>query len=709
MSLASILSAANSGLQVAQQQIRIVSDNVANVNTPGYVRKTAEQRSLSVEGLGTGVEIAHVRLATDRFLQAASLSSTADSARAGVRYEMLDKTQNLFGDPSSDTGFFGMADKVFAAFNVTAEDPLSSPRRQEAIVYAKQLLDEAARVSGGIDDTRLDADTRISSDVDTVNGLLQDIENLNLEISRAFVSGQDTSGAESTQAQLIDQVSQYLDVRIQPRTNGGVTLRTGDGMMLAGNGAATLSYDQAGNVDSRTDFNELWITEPHGQKRSLMDHLGSGELKGLVEYRDVEGPQLAERLSEVVSRIVSELNKAHNANSTAPAPATLSGRNTGLDLPTAIGNFSGKTNIAVTNAAGLVQRQVAIDFSAGTMSVDGGGPTAFTPATFLSSLNTALGAFGSASFSGGALSLSATGGNGVAIADDATTPSMKAGRGFSAFFGLNDLITSDRIADYDTGLTAADAHGFTAGQTVTFRFANEMGARLRDITVAVPAGGTMADLLTQLNDPTLGAGRYGAFSLDANGRMTFAPNASSAAATISVIDDTTSRGAGGPTFSELFGVDAGTRSVRTSGYSIRSDIDRDPKLLALAQLDLGVAAGQPALSAGDGRGARALADVGEKTVNFAAAGGAAGGAMAVSRYMSDLAGDIGGRAAAAQQRSTAASALTTEAKSRRASYEGVNLDEELVKLTTYQQAFNASARMIQAAKDMYDTLLGMAG
>jgi len=225
--------------------------------------------------------------------------------------------------------------------------------------------------------------------------------------------------------------------------------------------------------------------------------------------------------------------------------------------------------------------------------------------------------------------------------------------------------------------------------------------------VAVPAGGTMADLLTALNDTTTGVGRYGAFSLDANGRLTFDAGGVEPA-NMAVLEDDTSRGAGGPTMTELFGLDAGTRAVRTTGYSIRSDIDRDPRLLALAQLDLTVASGQPALSGGDGRGARALADVGQTAVNFALAGGAAGGSMSISRYLSDLAGDLGGRAAAAEQRMTAAQALSTEALSRRASYEGVNLDEELVKLTTFQQAFNASARMIQAAKDMYDVLMGMA-
>ena len=33
------------------------------------------------------------------------------------------------------------------------------------------------------------------------------------------------------------------------------------------------------------------------------------------------------------------------------------------------------------------------------------------------------------------------------------------------------------------------------------------------------------------------------------------------------------------------------------------------------------------------------------------------------------------------------------------------MDEELIRLTTYQQAFNASARLIQAVNDLYDELL----
>ena len=75
--------------------------------------------------------------------------------------------------------------------------------------------------------------------------------------------------------------------------------------------------------------------------------------------------------------------------------------------------------------------------------------------------------------------------------------------------------------------------------------------------------------------------------------------------------------------------------------------------------------------------------------------------MSIARYASDLSGDIGARAAAAKTRSESAAAIQTEALARQSSVEGVNLDEELVNMTTYQQAFNASARMVQAAKELF--------
>jgi flagellar hook-associated protein 1 FlgK len=79
--------------------------------------------------------------------------------------------------------------------------------------------------------------------------------------------------------------------------------------------------------------------------------------------------------------------------------------------------------------------------------------------------------------------------------------------------------------------------------------------------------------------------------------------------------------------------------------------------------------------------------------------------MTVQRYASEFGGAIGRGAAAAETRKSSSEAVANEATQRRQSVEGVNLDEELVNLTTYQQAFSASARMIQAASDLFDELL----
>jgi flagellar hook-associated protein 1 FlgK len=158
--------------------------------------------------------------------------------------------------------------------------------------------------------------------------------------------------------------------------------------------------------------------------------------------------------------------------------------------------------------------------------------------------------------------------------------------------------------------------------------------------------------------------------------------------------------------SDLFGL-GGTRASRADAFSIRADIARNPANMALGKVDLTVAGGMPIVSKNDARGARLLASANQNALSFSAAGGTAGGSMSVARYAAELSGEIGSRASMARNDARSAEALFKEATARRVSVEGVNLDEELVLMTTYQQAFNASARMVQAAKDMYDILLGM--
>ena len=703
MSLNSIMNIATSGMQTAQSQLRVTADNIANVDTPGYVRKVADQSAAVTNGYGAGVDVTRVRLATDRFLQAAALSAGSDAARQGVRSELYDQIQSQFGDPSSDANFFAQVDKLFASYATLAESPTSSAARQDTIYKTQSMFNQAAGIAAQIQSARQEADGRLQSAVETINPLLEQIDKLNKTIASGSVVNQDVTGAQNAQLGLINELSKYMDVKVEPRANGGVTLRTNAGTTLVGEGHATISYQSAGTVDATTAFSDIMITEPSGTRWPLLDGVSSGQIRGLVEMRDVDAPAAAARLGELTAKLADELNRAHNANSSVPAPTTLAGRNTGQSLENALNGFSGATTITAVDAAGVVQASAQIVFSGATMTING---VAADPSTFLGVLNAQMGGAVTASFADGRLQLDGAGGNGVAIADDATTPGSKGGRGFSHWFGLNDLVTTTTPTFYETGLTLTSQHGFDAGESLTFRFAGESGARQRDITVSVPAGaGTMGELLGALNDPITGVGRYGAFSLDAAGRLAFKAY-DPAATTMSVVKDATTQSPSGVSMSELFGLGA-AGATRAGAYSVRSDIQQDPGKLALAQLNLAAAAGTPALSKSDGRGGLALGDVGKRNVAFASAGGNAGGMKTLSAYAADFAGDIGGKASAAKTRSETAAALSTEAESRRTSAQGVNMDEELVNMTTFQQAYNASARLIQASKDMYDVLIGI--
>lgn len=706
MSLQNIMSAGLSGLVTAQTQLEVVSSNVTNVDTPGYVRKIADQVSTASGGIGTGVDITGVRLAVNQFLEAASRNATSDAAQSGAISDYFNRVQSLFGDPSSNTGFLSQIDQLFSSFSALSANPTSTPQRDQTISAAQQLFSQASDIYDGIQTVRGDADSQIASDVTQVNNLLQQIENLNNGISRGIVAGADVTGAENDQAQLINTLSSLMDIRVSQRTNGGVTIRTTDGTLLAGEGAATLSYSPIGTVTGETNFNAITLTPPGGVSVNLTDHLKSGEIYGLIQLRDQIAPQAASQLSELVSNIADQLNGAANQNTAAPPPQTLTGVNIGLDLTSAISGFSGKTNLDIVDSSGVIQHQVAIDFGAGTMSLDGGAAAAFTPASFLTTLNSTLGANGSASFSNGALSISAASGMGVAVVDDQTTPTSNGGRGFSWFFGLNDIVQSKQLTNYDTGLSAASANNFTAGQSVKFKLANSSGALVSNVTVSIPSGGTMASVLAALNSPASGVGAYGSFAFDANGQLSFTPTGA-APVTLSVLSDGTSWGANGPSLTDLFGIGAGVRADRAGSFSVRPSLLQNPDALPVSQVNLSAAPGSPAVVSGDGSGAILLSNLGRAIASFAAIGRTPGGLMTLDNYAAQLAGSIGEQASSAANQKTAADNLKTQATSQLSSAEGVNLDQELTNLTMFQQAYNASARLITAARDMSNVLLSL--
>jgi flagellar hook-associated protein 1 FlgK len=702
MALSGLMSAALSGLQTAQTGLTTVSNNITNVNTPGYAREVVNQSPAIAGGAGDGVTVDDVTRVTNQYLEAANYQATSAAGSSSIISNLLDQAQAAFGDPSQAGSYLNQLSTVFSDFNAASNDPASSLPRTQTLDDLNGFLDSTDTVASTLGALDTQADGQINSDVSTVNQLLTQISSLNVQIEKGTAEQADVAGSQDSQSQLLGQLANLMTINTSTQADGTVVVRSSNGQLLAGEGgsAASLTY-----TPSVSGLGTITATAAGTNKPTSLQ-IGDGELQGLLTLRNNTIPGIQQQLAGYVSGAVSAINAAHNANTAAPPPQTLTGRNTGIDLPTIVGDFSGKTNIAIVDSSGNLTQQVAVDFSADTISVNGGAATSFTPSTFLSSLNTALGATGTASFTNGALSISAsTAGSGVAIADDPTTPATDGGQGFSQFFGLNDLITSSQITNYNTGLKTTDSSGFTPGGVISFQIANASGTPTNTISVTVPGPGapTMQSLLNTLNAPTGGLGQYGSFGLDANGAMTFTPN--SAGSTLAVTSDTTQRGANGPSISQLFGLGVSQQASRATTFQIRPDIAADPMNMALATLDLSAAPSEPVVSVGDGSGATALAQVANTAASFAAAGGMPAVTTSVSQYAANLGGELGQQASAADSANTAATSVQTEAQTRLQSVEGVNLDEELVNLTTFQQAYNASARLVQASKDMINTLL----
>ncbi|MBV9512168.1 MAG: flagellar hook-associated protein FlgK, partial [Caulobacteraceae bacterium] len=639
--LNSLLSIAASGMYTAQTGLAITSDNVSNVNTTGYVRKVLNQGGQYASGVGIGVS-GNVTLAANQYLQNASLSAAAQASSATAISDLLNQAQTLFGDPSSSTSYLNQLNQVFSGLSAVADDPASGVGNSQAVSDLSQFLNQSQTISASIGQLVSQTDSRATNDVSQANQLLTQIASLNLQIATGSSGGGDATDAQNTQNELINKLSSLMDIKSQTTSNGEVSLTTSNGTPLVSLGqAATLAYQPSSTGASQLTISPVGVPNTQSPLK-----LASGEISGLVQLHNTLLPNLSAQLASYVSGAASAINKASNAASSVPAPSILTGRDTGFgsDIATAVSGFTGTTNIAIVDSSGNLQQQITVDFDTGTIST-GGSSSSFTPSSFLSALNSALGSNGSASFSNGQLSIAATGGQGVAIADDSTTPSSKNGEGFSQYFGLNDLISSSGVVNYDSGLQTTSANGFTAGGQISLQLTNADGAALTTKTVTMPAGGTIQDVLNALNSDTTGVGYYGQFSLDSAGALSFTP--ASSGITLSVASDNTQWGTGGASLTQLFGIGAAQQATRTGAFQVRSDIAANPANLQTATLDLSAAPSDPVLSIGDGSGALAISKAGSSVTNFDAAGGLSSISTTVTQYAALLGGTLGDQASAA--------------------------------------------------------------
>lgn len=699
MALNDILGTAVSGLAAAQAGLRAVSNNIANVGVTGYAREKVSLSTSVVTGQVTGVTVGEPERIADRFLEQTVYRRAGDFGRADVTSSYLNRLQALLGQPGSSSGLPARLDAIAASATAMTGSQSSA---QTTAVFTGNVADALAsmqQTTRDVDGLRADVESEVGYSVDKINTLLKRINDLNGTVSQATGQGRSSSGAADQRMNAIEELSGLLSVNVRDQPDGRVFIETTAGQMLLDGRLRQLDYPNSGNGTgtSQTTYPDISIrfTNKDGSLGALTgEKLDSaavgGKLGGLLDLRDRALPAFSEQLGTVFRGLSEALNSVSNAGTTVPAPASMTGRQTGLIATDRLG-FTGKATFAVTKADGTLLAKTEINF-------DTLGPTA-TVADMVSAINTGLGGAATASFSGGVLSFAATGaGNGVAIAQSATSPSQRAGVGVSQYFGMNDLVTSDSSTLVPSGFNSSDPHGFTTGQSAQIVLRDASGLALTSYTLSPTTGGTMGDIVNQLNGSPLG--NFGSFSLDSRGRMRFDPVSGMSGAVISVAADSTSRNGSGRTFSSLSGL-----SDLNSGLDVakvRADIAANPSQLPLARLDTTAAVNTKVLGAGDVSGATAFVNKLAGTLDMGK-----NGVTTVNRLSTQLLGNAGLEASQAQSRLDDASARKDDAVNRRDSFSGVNIDEELSQMVVLQNSYSASARVMTTATQMYDTLLQM--
>jgi len=714
-----------SGMRTSQTGLRVASQNIANANTPGYVRTEVHLQGATLN-LGGGVQVSSISRAANQFLARASYLAEAAVGAASARSEVLDRAQGAFGDPTGETTLFNTLDSVWSSLTEVAVDPSSTLRRSEVITTLESTFTELRKVASDIQALIAETDQRISEALGQAQSLLDRIGSLNTEIRNAAGPTGEASAAENAQAGLIDELSGILDINVTRGADGGVQIRTSGGALLLGSEPATLAYQP--NSAPYAPHGLISFNTQLGDSGNLEPYIRSGEIAGLIRARDEDLIGIAEALGGFSSALADTLNVVHNENAAYPAASELNGRNTGL-LATDSLNFTGVAIVGVVDVDNTLAQRLTIDFNAGTIT--GENPAAVynftnvigdagTAGTFVAQLNAALGASspaGSADFVDGQLQIHVGPSAGLvvqqdtpdpSVSGDTATPSARAGRGFAHFFGLNDIVTRPTPMFFETGLVATDVHGLQAGGEMSYEIRDSSGRLVGSRTVSITpplsnAGSTWGDLVTALNANGTGVGGYGSFGFS-GGQLKFTPTAGYE---LKLLNDSTSRGNTGISVSSLHGYSQYSTAGRAMEADVNTEISANPGLLALGRPNMHAEIGDSFIEGGDNRGASALLEQRDATRSFVAAGSIGVQTTSISLYASRL-GSVAGRLASdAENSAVGAKAVSAAAADRRGEAEGVNLDDELVRMTVFQNSYAAAARVIQAATDMLDILISL--
>jgi flagellar hook-associated protein 1 len=338
MSLSQALSIAMSGLRANQLALSLTSSNVANSDTPGYIRKTVNQIQTSSGSIGAGVSVTGVNRELDLYLQQQIRTEQSGASYADLRSSILSSLQSIYGTP-------GGTGTLETAFNnlVTAVQGLSTSSDSQSarigvLNAAQSLTQQLNSMSGGIQSLRSQAESGLNSAVNTANTAMQQIVNLNTQLASGDTTDAAAAALKDQRDQYVDQLSQLMDIRVIDNGNNQIQVFTNSGVQLVGAEASTLSFNPQGTVTPNTQWDAdptkstlgtLTVHFPNGGSLNLIqtNSIRSGTIAGYLELRDKTLVQAQTQLDQFAANMSSLLS-----DKTTAGTAVSSGASNGFDL-----------------------------------------------------------------------------------------------------------------------------------------------------------------------------------------------------------------------------------------------------------------------------------------------------------------------------------------------------------------------------------------
>lgn len=328
----------------------VAGDNLANLNTEGYVRRRIHLAE-GMPGLG-GVDVVGVRATRDRLLETRLRQELPAEARDAAIAEALSVVEATLGAPGESLDAELTA--FFDAFQSLASDPSSAVARQGVVEQGRGLARAFNDLATRLDEGRRAADAEIRNSLDEINVLTGQIASLNAAIGSAI--GGDVEALLDEQSRALKSLSELASISVVQRPDGGVDVSIGSGrpLVVAANQYALQSSTGISGFAAVTTWDDVDITA----------EIGRGRLAGFISIRDTYIPAYQSRLDDLAFGVAQEVNAVHQTGT------DLNG-GTGNDFFAALGVATGAAAAIAVDAAVLADSDLVAASATGAVGDNG--------------------------------------------------------------------------------------------------------------------------------------------------------------------------------------------------------------------------------------------------------------------------------------------------------------------------------------------------